>query len=272
MSKHKDADTNTDAGTDAETNEYGHSLDRTVWRKGNDNGKNVSVYHTREDCQYLKTNAASTIPCKLRTLPSHRPCKGCTGDIDRTGPAEFKGLRNMINNVDDSLEQSIWITRSAWDNNNGCFHTSQTCTMILRADDVVEIQAKALPNIPHKPCDYCCGDEIRELEQILTDRYNIDNPDKRLTVGDLYQKQHVWIAANTNHQHLVHLSDDCQHIDQSNNPMRKAAMTLHNDRGICKKCSQGWTKQGEPSEHNNLAARLRASDNPQEILDNTTSE
>jgi hypothetical protein len=92
MSKHKDADTNTDAGTDAETNEYGHSLDRTVWRKGNDNGKNVSVYHTREDCQYLKTNAASTIPCKLRTLPSHRPCKGCTGDIDRTGPAEFKGL------------------------------------------------------------------------------------------------------------------------------------------------------------------------------------
>jgi len=54
--------------------------------------------------------------------------------------------------------------------------------------------------------------------------------------------------------------------------MRKAAMTLHNDRGICKKCSQGWTKQGEPSEHNNLAARLRASDNPQEILDNTTSE
>jgi hypothetical protein len=148
MSKHKDADANTDAGTDAETNEYGHELDRTVWRKGNDNGKNVSVYHTREDCQYLKTNAASTIPCKLRTLPSHRPCKGCTGDIDRTGPAEFKGLRNMVNSVDDSLEQDIWITRSAWDNSKGCYHSSKNCTMILRAGEVIEIQAKALPNIP----------------------------------------------------------------------------------------------------------------------------
>ncbi|AFH23002.1 hypothetical protein OSG_eHP40_00175 [environmental Halophage eHP-40] len=69
MSKHKDADTNADAGTDAETNEYGHELDRTVWRKGNDNGKNVSVYHTREDCQYLKTNAAQRFRANSELCP-----------------------------------------------------------------------------------------------------------------------------------------------------------------------------------------------------------
>ncbi len=265
MSKHK-----TDT-TDAETNEYGDELDKIVWRKGNDNGKNVSVYHTSEDCTYLDRNAASVIPCKVRTLPNHRPCKKCTGDIDRTGQAEFKGLRNMLNDVDESLDESVWITRSSWERDEGSYHASQTCSMILRADDYVEIKVRSLPNITYSPCDYCCGDEIREFEQILTDRYNVDNPDKRLTVGDLYQKQHVFMPVNTNHSYLVHLSEDCQHMEQANNQKRKTARTLHDDRGICRKCAQGWTKQDAKSEHN-LASRLRGSENPKETLEQIKEE
>jgi len=265
MSKHKQTDVDADADAEVQTNEYGHDLDRTVYRKGTHNGKSGSIYHLNEDCRYL-SNVDTTIPCKLRTLPSHRPCKLCTDDITHTGPAEFQGLRNLVNKADDKLSNSVFITRNSWEENDGCYHVSQTCVMPLRADDVVEVHIEALPNLCHEPCDYCCDDEIKKIEQILTDRYNVDNPDKRLTVGDLSDHTWVWVSLNANNKSLAHLSVNCRHLDRANDPSKKMAQTLHSDRGICKECSDERSDNSDGGRYNSLAHRLRDADNPKELL------
>jgi hypothetical protein len=137
---------------------------------------------------------------------------------------------------------------------------------MIRSTELAEINIQALPGISQDPCKYCVGEDVLELEEHLTEQYNTENPDDRLTVGDLNDHEFVWIACNANQYHLVHLSDECPHMKEANKPDRRKAYTMHDDRGLCKRCTDGWIKQGHKGEYNNLAARLKASDNPEELL------
>jgi hypothetical protein len=83
-----------------ETNQFGHELDRTVHRKANSNGKNVRVYHLREDCQYLNGDDVPQIDCKLRTLPEHRPCRRCEKAVDYEKGSDNRGLRQIMADID----------------------------------------------------------------------------------------------------------------------------------------------------------------------------
>jgi hypothetical protein len=263
MSQSKDK--SKDADTDAETNEYGHELDRTVWRKTNDND-NGKVYHLSPNCSYLDLHDVEIVPTDLRVIPHHRPCKGCMGDSWRKAPEHDKH-QAMIDLTDDKLNNSVYVTRSMWQTNHGVFHASQSCTAVLRADDFVELHIEAIPNLTQDPCDFCCDDEIRSIAESLNERFAVDNPNERLTVGDIKDSSNVWIPGNANQHHLVHLSDECQHMKQANNPTQKHARSLHDDRGLCKKCTDGWINQGNRGKHSNLAARLRSADNPEDLLE-----
>jgi hypothetical protein len=157
MSQSKDK--SKDADTDAETNEYGHELDRTVWTKVNDNSRNTAIYHLSPNCSYIKSDDVNANAKELRVIPHYRPCKGCMGEDYRTRPT-YDARHELINLTDDKLNNSVYVTRSMWDTNHGVYHASQSCTAVLRADDFVELHIEAIPNLTQDPCDFCCDDEI----------------------------------------------------------------------------------------------------------------
>jgi hypothetical protein len=263
MSQLKDKDNGAD--TKSETNEHGHELYRTVWRKANNNGKNAAIYHLSPKCSYLESNDVNPIANELRELPHHRPCKGCMGVNYRAGPSYDK-RHALIDLTDDKLSNSVYVTRHMWDNSHGVYHASSACTSILRADDFVELHIESIPNLTQEPCDFCCDDEIREIAEKLNERFAVDNPGERLTVGDLPDKKRVWVSLNSNNKSLAHLSTDCMHLDQANNPNKKMAQTLRDDRGLCKKCTGRWSHSTDDGRYNSLAFKLRNADNPKELL------
>jgi hypothetical protein len=117
---------------------------------------------------------------------------------------------------------------------------------MIRANDRVEVDIEALPNVMQEPCSYCVPEDIIELQHRLTKQYQAENPDETLTVGDLYESSFVRLSILAEQAQRAHLSNDCPEIAQIDKCKQQKVHRVDDDRQICMSCRKAYAQKASP--------------------------